>query len=217
MDIVLKVYNTLFDTYGDQQWWPAKAPFEVMVGAILTQNTAWSNVELAIQNLLAADCMTPEKLLLLESELLADMLRPSGYYNVKARRLINFCRWYQGNGGFECLQGWDTDTLRTGLLAVNGIGPETADDILLYAFRREIFVVDTYTGRLFFRLGQTSEKMDYALLQAYFHDRLEKDETLFNQYHALIVKHAKDICQIKPRCLDCCLSSICKFNLSTQY
>lgn len=213
MSFPTKVYQTLHTAYGDQQWWPAETHFEVMIGAILTQNTAWSNVELAIKNLVEADCFSAEKLHQLDTSVLATLLKPSGYFNVKSKRVKNFCHWYISNGGFEILREWDSDTLRTGLLAVNGIGPETADDILLYAFRREIFVVDAYTRRLFFRLGETPEKINYDSLQDYFHVRLDKDTALFNQYHALIVKHVKDVCKLKPLCEDCCLISFCDFHV----
>ena len=143
----------MFDCYGPQYWWPADSAFEVMTGAILTQNTAWTNVEQAIGNLKKHKKLSARSILGLKHEQLADLIRPSGYFNIKARRLKNYCNWYQESGEFTELNTRDTQVLRNALLKVNGVGPETADDILLYAFERPVFVIDAYTRRLFSRLG----------------------------------------------------------------
>ena len=149
----MAVFNALLSAHGPQHWWPGDTPFEIMVGAVLTQNTAWTNVEKAIANLVKHDKLSAAGIVAARKDHLANWLRPSGYFNVKAERLKNFCRWYVEAGGFNALSKLDTDTLRDSLLSVNGVGPETADDILLYAFDRPVFVIDAYTRRLFSRLG----------------------------------------------------------------
>lgn len=204
-----QVYQQLFQRYGSQHWWPAETPFEVMVGAILTQNTAWSNVERAIDNLKANDCLTPECILSVPVSRLANWLQPSGYFNIKAKRLRNLCQWYVDAGQLDVVSRWDTDKLRHALLSVNGVGPETADDILLYAFNRPVFVIDAYTRRLFSRLGLLDHDEGYEHLRNHFEDHLPQNSSLFNEYHALIVIHAKEVCRKKPLCLNCCLGAIC--------
>lgn len=205
----MQVYERMFADYGQQHWWPGNSPFEVMVGAILTQNTAWTNVEKAITQLIAADCLDARRILDVEAAELAQWIRPSGYFNIKATRLRNFCRWYLEQGGYESLSTWETMRLRTGLLSVNGIGPETADDMLLYAFERPIFVVDSYTKRLFSRLGLMAPDSTYHQVQQLFHEELVQDLTLFNEYHALIVLHCKDYCRTRPLCEGCVLAEVC--------
>ncbi len=207
-----EVFERLSACYGPQQWWPADSPFEVMVGAVLTQNTAWTNVERAIANLRANQALAPEAILSAPTERLAAWLKPSGYFNVKARRLQNFCAWYLDQGGYQRLRRWDTARLRRGLLSVSGVGPETADDILLYAFARPVFVVDAYTRRIFTRLGILEEGLDYEGVRARFEERLAAAEdpvALFNEYHALIVQHGKGVCRPRPRCDECCLRAGC--------
>lgn len=209
------VYTTLFDHYGPQQWWPGDTPFEVMVGAVLTQNTAWSNVEKAINNLKGADALDAQIIAALESSTLAELIRPAGYFNVKAKRLQNFCRWLLEQGGETTLQQWDDAKLRHGLLSVNGVGPETADDMLLYAFQRPIFVIDAYTRRIFSRLGLISGDEGYEPLRHLFEQQLAQPHKgqqtqLFNEYHALIVIHAKVACRTKPLCDNCCLRRSCR-------
>ena len=147
------VYRRLLARHGPQHWWPAGTPFEVIVGAVLTQNTAWTNVERAIANLDAAGALSGEGLLALDHERLAALLRPSGYFNVKASRLRAVCAWYVARGGHARLRHWPTRRLRDALLGLHGVGPETADDILLYAFGRPVFVIDAYTRRLFLAAG----------------------------------------------------------------
>jgi len=205
------VYRALLAAYGSQHWWPADSPFEVMVGAVLTQNTAWKNVSQAIDNLRGAGHLGPEAILALPAEQLARLLRPSGYFNIKARRLRNLCAWYLDQGGHGALAAMDTDTLRRGLLSVNGIGPETADDILLYAFDRPVFVIDAYTRRLFARLAVIDGHEGYESLRGRFERGLPAEAELFNEYHALIVRHAKDVCRKRALCEKCCLAPICPF------
>lgn len=204
-----RVFQHLLDSHGRQDWWPGETPFEIMVGAVLTQNTAWINVERAIANLINADALSPARILAVEETQLAEWLRPSGYFNIKAQRLRNFCRWYVEAGEYRRLVQWDTETLRHALLAVNGIGPETADDMLLYAFERPVFVVDAYTRRLFARLGLIEGDEGYETLRHAFEQALGPDVALFNEYHALIVAHAKDICRVRPRCGECVLRKRC--------
>ncbi len=207
---VRRVYERLYEAHGPQHWWPGETPFEIMVGAILTQNTAWTNVERAIANLKRARALSPRAIVAAEPERLGEWLRPSGYFNIKARRLRNFCTWYLERGGLSRLRRLDTQALRHAVLSVNGVGPETADDILLYAFERPVFVIDAYTRRLFSRLGMISGEEGYETLRHAFEHALGPDVALFNEYHALIVVHAKDICRKKkPSCGDCVLKRGC--------
>lgn len=205
----LTVYQTLFAAYGQQYWWPGDTPFEIMVGAILTQNTAWSNVERAIANLTQAQALSPQAILDAPLEQLAEWLRPSGYFKLKARRLRSFCQWYVEEGEYENLASRDTAHLRTELLAVNGIGPETADDILLYAFGRTVFVVDAYTQRILSRLGLVVDSISYEDLRRFCEGKLPADAELFNEYHALLVRHGKEVCRPRPLCGRCCLAAGC--------
>lgn len=197
------VYRRLLDAYGSQDWWPADSSFEVMVGAVLTQNTAWSNVEKAIKNLKHADYLSLDKILASSDDDLAQLIRPSGYFNIKAKRLKNLCQWLMENGGESRLAEFDTATLRSSLLNVNGVGAETADDILLYAFERPVFVIDAYTRRLFTKLSLIEGNEPYEQLRRIFETELEADVSLFNQYHALIVRHAKEKCLKSLDCRHC--------------
>ncbi|MDH5184388.1 MAG: endonuclease III domain-containing protein [Gammaproteobacteria bacterium] len=210
----IQVYEHLYDYYGPQGWWPANSPFEVMLGAILTQNTAWINVEKAINNLKGGNALSPDSIINTSHEQLAEWIRPSGYFNIKSERLQNFCRWYLDHGKFEALNKLDTVSLRHRLLEINGVGPETADDMLLYAFERPIFVIDAYTRRLFSRLQLISGEEGYESARQYFEHNLSKHEgkvTLFNEYHALIVVHAKDHCRKRPICNKCPVYDECKY------
>lgn len=224
---LLAVYDRLLAHHGPQRWWPGDTPFEVMVGAVLTQNTAWTNVEKAIANLKAHDLLDPERIVSVPVRQLAARIKPAGYFNVKAKRLRNFCRWYLDHGGYARLRRWATAKLRDSLLAVNGVGPETADDILLYAFHRDVFVIDAYTRRLFSRLGLVDADRDYEDLRRHFEAGIKRERAagkgrgrsanggrtrlaaIFNEYHALIVSHGKDVCKVRPRCEACCLSRRC--------
>ncbi|HEX8979424.1 MAG TPA: endonuclease III domain-containing protein [Parasulfuritortus sp.] len=206
-------YERLSAHYGAQHWWPGETPFEVMVGAILTQNTAWSNVEKAIANLKSAGVLHCPALLTLPDPELADLIRPAGFFNVKTARLKALCRFLAERGVAEqpealVAQG-GTATLRHDLLAVHGIGEETADSILLYALGLPSFVVDAYTRRIFGRLGLLRGGESYRDIQRQFASRLPEDVQLYNEYHALIVQLAKLHCRPRPRCAGCPLHSIC--------
>jgi endonuclease-3 related protein len=204
-------YRRMLAAYGPQDWWPGDTPFEIMVGAVLTQNTAWTNVERAIANLKAAAALSPETIVSLPPDRLAQLIRPSGYFNIKAGRLRNFCRWYVEQGKVRALRRMDTAALRHSLLSINGVGPETADDMLLYAFSRPVFVVDAYTRRIFSRLGLTQGEPSYDELRLAIEAALGPDMDVFNEYHALIVRHGKDVCRTRPQCEGCCLRAVCRW------
>ncbi|BAU47777.1 HhH-GPD family protein [Sulfurifustis variabilis] len=208
--VIPKIYARLLAAHGPQHWWPGETPFEIMVGAVLTQNTAWVNVERAIANLKRGDALSPEAIVAVHPRRLAAWLKPSGYFNVKAKRLRAFCRWLIAQGGLEPLARRPTGELRRALLAVHGIGPETADDILLYAFGRPVFVIDAYTRRIFRRLGLVAGTEDYETLRALFEEALGPETPVYNEYHGLIVRHGKDVCRTVPRCGDCCLAMQCR-------
>jgi endonuclease-3 related protein len=210
-----EVFRTLLGAYGPQHWWPADSPFEVMVGAVLTQNTAWTNVERAVAGLRDRLPLEATAILSLSPEELAGLLHPVGYFNVKARRLQAFCRAYINADGLDGLRRLETGALRRFLLAVPGVGPETADDILLYAFARPVFVVDAYTRRIFERLGILQGGEGYEVVRHGFEAALGPDVPLFNEYHALIVRHGKDLCRSRPRCEACCLRPFCHFAVKT--
>lgn len=207
------VFSRLLKAYGPQHWWPGDGPFEIMVGAILTQNTAWSNVEKAIGCLKSEGLLDAGAIVAASQEKLAACLRSSGYFNIKAARLVNFCQWYVSSGGMKALQRKETAPLRRELLAVKGVGPETADDMLLYALARPVFVIDAYTRRIFSRYGLVAGDEGYEELRAFFESSLAPDVALFNEYHALIVRHGKDICRPRPLCDACCLRRGCARSL----
>ena len=202
---LLRVYTRLRKVYGPQRWWPAKTRFEVIIGAILTQNTAWSNVEKAIKKLKDSGLLSHEAIRNARPGTLERAIKSAGYFNVKAGRIKNFVRFlYDAYGGsLSRMAGGNTADLRTALLSVNGIGPETCDSILLYAFKRPVFVVDAYTKRIFARYGLFREGVSYGEVQSFFMDNLPKSERLYNEYHALIVRHAKEHCRTRPRCRAC--------------
>lgn len=204
------VFERLFAAYGPQHWWPADTSFEVMIGAVLTQNTAWTNVERALRQLSVNVPLTAEALLAMPESDLAHLIRPAGYFNLKARRLRAFCAAFRAAGGESGLSRLETTALRALLLDIHGIGPETADDMLLYAFRRPVFVVDTYTRRLFGRIGLLDGREPYETIRSAFEQALGADQVLFNEYHALIVRHAKAACRARnPLCIQCCLTGVC--------
>lgn len=208
------IFKQLLHRYGHRDWWPAESPFEVCVGAILTQNTNWGNVEKAIANLKAADSLELSVIAGLPHQELAALIRPAGYFNVKARRLQSFCRFVLNppHHDLERLFAQDWQKLRHQLLAVNGIGPETADSMLLYAANRPSFVVDAYTRRLFSRLGLVDEAIGYEALRSFCMQRLPHDPALFNEFHALIVEHGKQHCRTRPCCEGCCLAGQCAYH-----
>jgi endonuclease-3 related protein len=203
------VFDALLAAHGPQHWWPAETPFEVMVGAMLTQNTAWTNVERALERLTARIPLDAQAILDLPLGELAQALQPSGYFNVKARRLRAFCEGLVAEGGVEGISALGTGELRGRLLAISGIGPETADDMLLYAFERPVFVVDAYTRRTLGRLGLLTGQEGYEAIRSAFESALGPDVPLYNEYHALIVRHGKDVCRTRPRCPECALKPDC--------
>ncbi|MDP2920465.1 MAG: endonuclease III domain-containing protein [Dehalococcoidia bacterium] len=212
--MLLNIYERLFALYGPQHWWPGDSPFEVMVGAILTQSAAWQNVEKAIRNLKTAGTLSPQALSQLPVEEIARLIYPSGYYNAKARKLKALVEWLGEACGDDIgkLSGIETDELRRQLLAVHGVGPETADSILLYALGKPVFVIDAYTRRIMFRLGLVGEKTSYEKLQKLFMDNLQPDVQSFNEYHALLVRLGKTVCRKQPLCRECPLFDICPSN-----
>ncbi len=199
------IYHILFNHFGPQYWWPGDSPFEVMVGALLTQNTNWSNVSRAISNLKKNNLLSFDALETLPVEVLAKLIRPSGYYNIKAARLKNLLAFIRKNGGnLESLFNEETTQLRERLLAVKGIGPETADSILLYAAQKPVFVVDAYTHRILVRHGLISEEATYYEIQELFINSLPEDILLYNEYHALLVRLGKAFCKkSNPQCNGC--------------
>lgn len=213
---LLQIFTDLLDCYGTRHWWPGETPFEVCIGAILTQNTNWGNVEKAIANLKAANCLNIRGIASCAPHELAALIRPAGYFNIKADRLQSFVRFldthHQGN--LEQLFEAPWQTTRSELLAVRGIGPETADSILLYAGNKPTFVVDAYTRRIFSRLGLVPEQINYDGLQHLFMQHLPPDVGLFNEYHALLVELGKQVCRPRPRCPACCLQKQCGFDKS---
>ena len=202
---LIGIYDRLYEFYGPQGWWPGNTRFEVIVGAILTQNTAWPNVEKAIASLKKANVLSPAKIKNVRHDHLAGLIKPSGYYNIKTKRLKNFISFlYSGYGGsLNRLAAQKSSILRKELLSVNGIGPETCDSIMLYAFKKRIFVVDAYTKRIFSRHSLIRKKADYYEIQKFFMNSLPNSEKLYNEYHALIVRLAKDFCRSKPDCKKC--------------
>ncbi len=200
---LLTLYDRLLAAYGPQHWWPADSPGEVMIGAVLTQNTRWQNVERAIATLRTASRLSLAHLHALSEAELAGLIRPAGYFNVKAHRLKNLSAWATAEGGIAALARQDTAALRAGLLQVKGIGPETADAILLYAFDRPVFVIDAYTRRLLQALQLINGDESYQTLSRLFTENLPPDYRLFNEYHALIVQHAKQRCSATRMCTHC--------------
>jgi endonuclease-3 related protein len=208
---LLKVFDLLLSSYGAQDWWPGDTALEVSVGAVLTQNTAWRNVAQAIENLREAGLLELEPLLRAAPGRVKALIAPAGYYNIKYDRLMNLLRFLNGHGGdLEAFGRLPLEEQKSGLLGVKGVGPETADSILLYAFHRPVFVVDAYTRRLFSRLGhEWVEKDSYGEVQTFFMELLPRDRGVYNEYHALIVVHSKDVCKKNPLCDVCCLRSVC--------
>lgn len=206
---LLDLYQGMLEAYGPQQWWPAESAFEVAVGAVLAQNTSWKNVERAIANLRTADALNLPAMLRIPSAELTRLIRPAGYYNLKAKRLMALCDFLREAGGLEGLGQQSLADARCGLLSVWGVGPETADDILLYALDYPVFVIDTYTRRLLVRHGLAQGGEDYEVLRQGFERALPPDVDLFRQYHALIVEHAKAACRKTPLCEGCCLITGC--------
>ena len=198
-------YDALYKRFGPQGWWPAYTELECKLGAILTQNTAWKNVEKALGNLKKEGLISVEKLALIPTEALAELIRPSGYFNQKAIKIKNFITFLMENydGVLHKMFEEDTENLREKLLSIRGIGPETADSILLYAAKKPTFVVDAYTYRIISRHGLISEESTYREMQEVFMDSLPEDAQLFNEFHALLVRLGKECCKRSPICEGC--------------
>jgi endonuclease-3 related protein len=208
---LMRYFTAMSQALGPMQWWPAKTPFEVIVGAILTQNTSWTNVERAIANLRSAQMLTPSTITSARLSKLALLVRPSGYFRQKAKKLKAFVRFLEREYGGSLKRMFDspTEILRGKLLSVHGIGPETADSILLYAGNHPVFVVDAYTHRIFGRHGITDGKPQYERVRALLEAALPRDSQLFNEFHALVVNTGKNWCRKKePRCAECPLGSL---------
>ena len=208
---LMRYFAAMSGTLGPMHWWPARTPFEVIAGAILTQNTSWGNVERAIANLRSARMLTPSSIAAARTSRLAALVRPSGYFRQKAVKLKAFVRFLQREYGGSLKRMFNTPTgeLREKLLSVHGIGPETADSILLYAGNHPVFVVDAYTHRIFARHGITGGKPDYEHVRALFEAALPRDAQLLNEFHALVVNTGKNWCRkSKPRCAECPLGSL---------
>jgi len=208
--LLMDIYRTLYKAYGPRHWWPGETPFEVMVGAILTQNTSWQNVEKAIQNLKGKGILNIDGIHQLKKSQLAPLIKSSGYYRIKADRLKVFVNFLFENydGNISRMRKEKLETLRQQLLGVKGIGPETADSILLYGLGKPIFVVDAYTKRILSRHGMISERVSYEETQRLFMNYLPHNKRLFNEYHALFVHLGKTVCKKIPRCDICPLKSI---------
>jgi endonuclease III related protein len=204
----MEMFHLMFERFGPQHWWPGDGPFEMMVGAILTQNTSWTNVEKAIGNLKRMSLLSTEAMHDISKEKLAEYIRPAGYYNIKAARLKNLVNMLEDNyeGDISRLFDEGTDTQREALLSVKGIGPETADSIILYAANRPVFVIDAYTYRILNRHNLADEQVTYDEMQELFMSNLEQDHELYNEFHALIVKTGKLYCRKTPKCDECPLN-----------
>lgn len=206
----MEIYDRLFEAFGPQHWWPGRTRFEVVVGAVLTQNTNWRNVERAIANLEKHGHLSLDGILKCRD--LPELVRPSGYYNVKARRLRALCEHIQEHGGLEAMFDLPIGELRERLLSVKGIGEETADSIVLYAAEKPVFVVDAYTRRVLARIGLIEGSETYAQIQRLFMGSIRKDVQLYNEYHALLVRLGKIACKKGgPDCGPCPLNDLCGY------
>lgn len=209
-DRLMDIYNLLFDRFGPQHWWPGQSRFEVIIGAILTQNTNWSNVEKAIYNLKNCDSMSAKVLFDMDTARLAELIRPAGYYNIKAARLKSFLQWLHDNYDLDvdALENLPVYRMREELLRIKGIGRETADSIVLYAYDKPTFVVDAYTCRILVRHGLIDAEADYEQVKEFFEGSLPTETKLFNEFHALIVQAGKNFCKPKPKCAQCPLNPL---------
>lgn len=211
-----EVYDRLLGRYGPQEWWPANDPFEIVVGAVLTQGTAWTNAARGIEALKTTRSLHPAAIDALSGPALAERIRPAGFHNVKTGRLKAVSGWWLDGGGYRGLRSRPTGDLRAGLLRTHGIGRETADAIVLYAFGRRVFVVDAYARRVFSRVGLIEGGEGYEKLREEFEERFDGNSEGCNEYHALIVEHGKVHCRARPRCHGCCLADVCAHNLGER-
>jgi len=208
-EALVSLYQTLMHRYGHQAWWPARTRFEVLVGAILTQNTAWRNVEKAVENLRSARCLSARGIERVELHTLRELIRPSGCFKQKADRLKGFCIWFRRQDGFTGLGALDTQPLRRALLEVKGIGPETADAMLLYGFDRGVFISDAYARRILSRTGLYDVGLGYDALSVAVMADFGGPVAVWQELHALLVAHAKQACKKRPDCAQCCLRQRC--------
>ena len=210
-ELLLDIYGRLYGHYGPQHWWPGDSPLEIVLGAILTQAAAWGNVEKALGNLKSGDYLSLHALRDIGQDELASLLRPVGYFNMKAKKLKAFIShlWEHHDGDLESFLSQDIFGLRQELLSIYGIGEETADDIALYAAGHPSFVIDSYTRRILARMGLAPPSGTYGGYQKLFHQNLAPDAGLYNEYHALLDHHAKETCKKEPRCRGCCLLELC--------
>ncbi len=209
-NILETIYARLYEAFGQQYWWPADTPLEMAVGAILTQNTSWSNVEKAIQNLKKHSLLSVQSLHMVDPEGLAQLLRPVGYFNIKTKRLKNFIGLLMNEyrGSLKAMGREDLPVIRKKLLSVNGIGQETADAIMLYALEKPVFVIDAYTKRIFSRHDILDYDLPYEAFQQLFHAGVRNEVPFFNEYHALLVRLAKNFCRTTPYCSGCPLEGL---------
>ncbi|MCX7919171.1 MAG: endonuclease III domain-containing protein [bacterium] len=212
-NLLLNIFHRLHNHFGDQHWWPAETRFEIIIGAILTQSTSWKNVEKAIANLKHERLLDCQSLVTIDEKKLAQLIRSSGYFNTKAKKLKAFVTFFHQryHGNLNKMFAVPLLELRTQLLSVYGIGEETADSILLYAGNKPIFVIDAYTKRIFTRLGLVNPKVTYSELQTLFMSHLPPNPKLFNEYHALLVALGKNLCTKRPRCSSCPLNTLCLY------
>jgi len=212
------IYHRLIAHYGPQHWWPAQEPVEVILGAILTQSAAWTNAEKALARLREAGALSLEALRRLSLPRVAELIRPCGYYNAKALKLKSLAHWLgeRYHDDLSRLFANDIGVIREQLLSIHGIGPETADSIILYAGDKPTFVIDAYTRRILERIGLAPAAGSYSAYQSLFMDNLPADAQLFNEYHALLVCLGKDVCRKHPVCHRCCLNGICRFYLDAN-
>ncbi|SHE76383.1 DNA-3-methyladenine glycosylase III [Marinitoga hydrogenitolerans DSM 16785] len=211
---LMEIYNKLLKLYDiPEGWWPGDTKFEIMIGALLTQNTNWNNVKKSLDNIKSANLMNPEKLYIIPDERLEILIRPSGFYKVKVQYLKNLLKWFKEyKFSFEKVNVKSKNELRSELLEIKGIGKETADSILLYAFDKLSFVIDAYTKRIFSRIG-LNIKNTYDEYKKYFEKNIPQDLIIYKNFHGLIVEHSKKFCKKKPICEDCKLKKLCNRNL----
>ena len=222
MSLLIDIYGLLHQRYGVQSWWPGNSQIDVVVGAILTQAVSWRNVELAIRNLEDAKCIDVDSLNDISLDELSLLIKPSGYHNAKAKTLKAFAEYLVNNhsGSIDVFLGNPAKFVREELLALPGIGPETSDDIMVYAAGYASFIIDAYTIRIFTRIGVRPDpsRADYDAWQKLIHANIPEDVGLFNEYHALLVQHAKTHCtKTNPKCIDCCLLDICRTGSSSVH
>lgn len=213
-NIQLKIYNRLLKHYGPQNWWPAKTRFEVIVGAILTQNVNWNNAKIAVDTLKRKKIFSPCVIITTHHKLIASAIKSSRFYNQKTKKLKSFCNYLlrKYNGSLNKMFSEETDKLRKELLSIKGIGKETADSILLYAGKKLSFVSDAYTKRFLERYGLLNDKSGYDDIRYFFMSNLPQDVYIYNEFHALIVHHCYNICKSKPNCSQCPIRRIDKNN-----